>query len=124
LRSFGLERRRGHRNPPICCSYVAKFLMWCPPVSFREIPRDFTADGHITSRLTKPLCGRKLIGLGAAHEPSQSRWADIRRHHRHGGHLPFVRIGLGSILACVTLTSGCHLRQDEITPARGPFFWR
>ena len=36
--------------PPICFGYVAKSLMWRPPVFFREIPRDFATEGHITSR--------------------------------------------------------------------------
>ena len=37
-------------GPPHNFGYVAKSLMWRPPVFFREIPRDFATDGHITSR--------------------------------------------------------------------------
>src|SRR5262249_51920367 len=33
-----------------CLGYVARLLMWRPPVFIREIPRDLTADGHISSR--------------------------------------------------------------------------
>ena len=42
-------------RPKLCgqphnVGYVAKSLMWRPPVFFRGIPSDLTVDGHITSR--------------------------------------------------------------------------